>query len=188
MLSLDECLDRIYTISTPIKDEFKSYFKLVEVPAKTILIREGEESKKLYFIGKGCLRSYYGQKDKEVTLWFGNEGDLVTCFRSVIKGVPGLENIQLTEDCSLYEVEKNDLTSLVKKHPEINQFYTKVMEESYLYWENRVMMLLFYTAKERYQNLAKRSPFVLQRFSLSQIASYLGITQETLSRIRSEKG
>ena len=187
MLSLEQCLDRIYPLTPNVKDELKSYFKMVELPAKTILFKEGIISKKLYFIAKGCLRSFYEHKDKDVTLWFANEGDFITCFKSIIKGVPGLENIQLAEDCVLFEIDKIDFFSLVQKHPDINHLYTKAMEENYLYWENRVMMLLFYTAKERYENLEKNSPYVLKRFSLNQIASYLGVTQETLSRIRSKK-
>ncbi|HLP12955.1 MAG TPA: Crp/Fnr family transcriptional regulator [Flavobacteriales bacterium] len=187
MLSLEQCLDGVYKLPQKEKAEFMACFKTVSFPAKTLLIKEGEESKSIYFVARGSLRSYYGQKDKEVTLWFGHEGDLVTCFRSVIKGEKGLENIQLSEDCTFYEIAYDVLNKLTQQFPEINQFYRKLMEESYLYWENRVMMLLFYTAKERYTKLTERSPFVLQRFPLSQIASYLGITQETLSRIRAEK-
>ena len=187
MLTLDQCLDKVYPFSPPTKELMKSCFKLSEFPAKTVLIKEGEISKKLYFIAKGCLRSYYEQKVKEVTLWFGNEGDFFTCFRSMINNEPGHENIFLSEDCAFYEISSDTFKKLAKENQEVNNFYTKVMEESYLYWENRVMMLLFFTAKERYANLMQKSPFVLQRFSLSQIASYLGITQETLSRIRAEK-
>lgn len=187
MLSLEQCLDGVYKLPASEKEMFMASFKMVNFPAKTLLIKEGEKSKKLYFVAKGCLRSFYGQKEKEVTLWFGHEGDLVTCFRSVIKNENGLENIQLCEDSVFYEIDYDVLNQLTQQYPQINQFYRKVMEESYLYWENRVMMLLFYTAKERYRKLLERSPFVLQRFPLSQIASYLGITQETLSRIRAEK-
>ena len=164
-----------------------SYFREIKYSAKTILIREGEVNNKLYFIAKGCLRACYRHKEKEVTLWFGMEGDLAACYRSFITMKPGHETIILIEDCTFYEIDRDDLYKLIRGYPEINHFYDNVLEDGYLFYEMRVMLILFCNAKERYESLIKRYPLALQRFSLGQIASYLGITIETLSRIRAGK-
>lgn len=187
MLTLENCIDRVYLIPSDTKKVFMSYFRETKYSAKTTLIREGEVCDKLFFIAKGCLYSCYYHGGKEVVFWFGIEGDLVSCFRSMITMKPGQETHTLIEDCTFYEIDRNDLYKLIQSYPEVNHFYNKVLEEGYLYLENRIMNHLFCTAKERYESLVKRYPLALQRFSIGQIASYLGVTIETLSRIRAGK-
>ncbi len=101
--------------------------------------------------------------------------------------LPGHESIQLVEDCVLYSITYSEMEKLTKENAEINHFYRRLIEDGYLYWEKRSTMLLFNSAKTRYDDLVARYPLVMQRWPLGQIASYLGITQETLSRLRSEK-
>jgi CRP-like cAMP-binding protein len=187
MLTLENCIDGVYLLPSDTKKVFMSYFRETKYPAKTIIVREGDVCDKLYFIAEGCLRASYHHEEKDVILWFGIEGDLVGCFGSMITMKPGQETIILNEDCTFYEIDREDLYKLIQIYPEVNRFYNKVLEEGYLYLEMRIMNLVFCTAKERYESLVKRYPLALQRFSIGQIASYLGITIETLSRIRAGK-
>lgn len=187
MLTLENCIDRVYLIPSDTRKVFMSYFREIKYTAKTVLVREGEVCNKVYFIAKGCLRASYHHEEKDIILWFGMEGDLISCFRSMITKKPGHETIILIEDCTFYEIDRDDLYKLIQNYPEVNHFYEKVLEEGYLYLENRIINHLFCPGKERYESLIKRYPLALQRFSLGQIASYLGITIETLSRIRAGK-
>ncbi len=184
MLSLEECVLRLCPLEKDILSVFKAHFKKVEYPAKHCLIEQNTISDKLYFLAKGSIHSFYKKGNQEITLWFGTEGDFFSCFRSVIKNVKGLETIGCYEASTFYEINYKTFNKLTQTHPELNQLYRKVLEEAYLYWEDRVMLLQFYTAKERYELMLKKSPHIFERFLLSQIASYLGMTQETLSRMR----
>jgi CRP-like cAMP-binding protein len=163
-------------------------FTPINYPAKKIIIEQNQVSDQLYFVSKGCMRSYYiDEKGREVTLWLGHEGDFITCFRSWLTRKPGHETIELVEDCKLYSISYTLLQKYAKKYPGVNSFYRLVIEDGFLYWEKRAYMLLFTSARERYDDLITRYPLVMNRWPLGHIASYLGITQETLSRLRAEK-
>jgi CRP-like cAMP-binding protein len=156
-----------------------------EYPARYMLIKDASVANHVYFIIKGAVRSFFLKSDKEVTSWFGFEGDVVTGFYSFIGRKQGYENIQLLEDTTLLGIAHADLMKLTQEFASVNQLYRRVLEETYLLVEQRLMNIQFGTAKEKYAHLLEQEPHVLQRVPLGYIASYLGVTQETLSRIRS---
>ena len=93
----------------------------------------------------------------------------------------------MLENSTLAEISHTDFNRLTKKYPCVNQLYRELLEQYYILLEQQYREMHFYTAKEKYDNLLKSYPSISQRISLGNIASYLGITQESLSRIRAER-
>jgi CRP-like cAMP-binding protein len=139
----------------------------------------------LYFLESGALRGYYTVEEKEITHWFSFEEDFVTSFHSFITGQPSVENIQLLEGSILWAISKESLTQLLNQHREIERLLRIAYEKYYIRLEERFVNAQFKTAAERYQTLLQQRPNIIERVSLGYIASYLGISQETLSRVRS---
>ena len=158
----------------------------MESPKASYLIKEGKVSNHIYFLEKGCLRGFYNLDGKEITYWFAFENDFVTSFYSFITRKPSVENIQVMEDSTLWSIAYDDLQKLYNKHPDIERFGRLINEHYYVMLEERFVSNHFKEARERYENLASNSPHIIQRAPLGYIASYLGITQETLSRIRNK--
>lgn len=139
----------------------------------------------MYFLEKGALRGYYTLDGKEITHWFGFENDFVTSFHSFITQAPAVENIHLIEGSVLWAISKNTLEKLFNQHHDIERLVRIAYEKYYIRLEERFVNAHFKTAAERYEDLVKGTPHILGRVPLGYIASYLGISQETLSRIRS---
>ena len=150
----------------------------------TILLKEGKVCDSLYYIQKGCVRGTHEVDGKEITYWFGFEDTMVTSFHSFISGKPANETIILMEDTAFTVIRKENLEKLYNLYPDIDRTGRLITEKYYVMLEERTFSYMFKTAKERYENLLVSAPHILQRVPLGYIASYLGITQETLSRIR----
>jgi CRP-like cAMP-binding protein len=166
-------------------------FALYDCFEKTVLskneylLTEGKICRHLYFLEQGALRGFYNLDGKEITHWFGFENDFVTSFHSFITRQPAIENIQLLEGSVLWAISKETLESLFNQYHEIERLVRIVQEKYYIRLEERFVNAQFKTATERYENLLIQTPYILERVPLGHIASFLGITQETLSRIRS---
>ncbi|QHL89391.1 cyclic nucleotide-binding domain-containing protein [Nibribacter ruber] len=158
----------------------------VEVSKNSFLVKEGTVCNNLYFLEKGCLRGYYNLDGKEITYWFSFEDNFVTSFYSFISRKPAVENIQALEDSALWSISFEVLNQLFDAHNDLERVVRIINEQYYIRLEERFMAMQFKTARERYEQLMENSPHILHRISLGQTASYLGISQETLSRIRSQ--
>lgn len=150
------------------------------------LLTEGKSCRHLYFLQTGALRGYYNLDGKEITHWFAFENDFVTSFHSFITGEPAVENIQLLEGSVLWSISKDTLTGLFDQHHEIERLVRIVYEKYYIRLEERFVNAQFKSASERYESLLLHTPHIPERVALGHIASYLGISQETLSRIRNK--
>lgn len=148
------------------------------------LLRNGENCNYFYFVNKGILRSYYFQEDKEVTNWFALENDFATSIYSFISRNQSYENIEALEDTTLEMLSNNSLQEIYTKFPETERTGRLIIENYYISLEERIVSIQFKTAKERYDKLLAKHPGIILRAPMGAIASYLGITQETLSRIR----
>jgi CRP-like cAMP-binding protein len=149
------------------------------------LATEEKICRHLYFLQHGALRGFYNIDGKEITHWFAFEDDFVTSFHSFITQQPAVENIRLLEGCVLWAISKDNLNRLLNQHREIERLVRIVYERYYIRLEERFVNAQFKTAAERYQSLLVQTPHIIERVPLGYIASYLGISQETLSRIRS---
>ncbi|HUH25654.1 MAG TPA: Crp/Fnr family transcriptional regulator [Flavobacterium sp.] len=140
----------------------------------------------MYFIKKGIVRAYAPMPDREVTFWFGSEGATVVSMNSYVNNKPSYETIELLEDCILYQINSETLQNLYKTDIEIANWGRKFAEDELIKSEERLISLQFKSAKERYLDLIQHHPNLIQRVALGHIASYLGITQVSLSRIRAD--
>jgi CRP-like cAMP-binding protein len=147
---------------------------------------EGKICRHLYFLQHGALRGFYNLEGKEVTHWFAFENDFVTSFHSFITQQPAIENIQLLEGSILWAISKDNLNKLLDQHHELERLLRIVYEKYYIRLEERFVNAQFKSATDRYQQLLLQTPHIIERVPLGFIASYLGISQETLSRVRSK--
>ncbi len=147
------------------------------------LLKKGQINGGVYILEKGILRFYYENNQKEITTWFCSE-NMVAFSSSFFFHIPSFENIQVLEDSSVYYIAGDTLNKLYKENEQINTIGRKLSEEYCFEFEHRVASLQTQTALERYEYLMEQSPEIFQRVSLGYIASYLAVSQETLSRIR----
>lgn len=150
------------------------------------LVTQGKLCRHLYFLEQGALRGFYSLEEKEITHWFAFENDFVTSFHSFITQKPAVENIQLLEGSILWAISKDTLNQLLNQYQEIERVLRIAYEKYYIRLEERYVNGHFKTASERYQSLLTQTPALIERVPLGYIASYLGISGETLSRVRSK--
>lgn len=155
-------------------------------PKNKVLIEAGKIERSIYFIEKGVARAYLDGKDKQITFWFGREGDFLLSYNSYINGQAGYESIELLENSTLYEIKNDVLQRLFQENTALANWGRKFAELELITLEERCIASLFKSASERYQELLINSPELIQRIQLGYIASYLGVSQVTLSRIRAE--
>ncbi len=156
----------------------------IHFPKGHLLFQAGKRQQDLYLIGKGIARVYYHHHANEVTLCFNTEGDALMSLKSYIANEPGYENIELLEPAELYHIKAPLLKQLLVNDIHIANWARKLAERELLKTEERLMSIQFKTAAERYTDLLTKQPYLIRRVSLGHIASYLGVTQVTLSRIR----
>lgn len=167
--------------------KFSHCFKQQEVPAKTTLLAEGKISKTMFFIEKGCLRTRVNNDGKEITTQFFFEGDSVSSIESFRTNQPSLYSIESIEPCILKTISQTDFQDIIENTPELR----KVLEE-HLFKRLFQTQQLFYTylknnPQKRYEELIEQHPHIIQRVPQHYIASYLGITSVSLSRIRNRR-
>jgi CRP-like cAMP-binding protein len=149
------------------------------------LVEAGKVCRHLYFLERGAVCGFYYLNGKRVTHWFAFENDFFTSFHSFITQQPAVENIQALEGSVMWAITKNDLTMLLENFPAIERVLRLAYEKYYIRLEERFVNAQFKTAAERYEQLLQQAPHIAERVPLGYIASYLGVSQETLSRIRS---
>jgi CRP-like cAMP-binding protein len=185
MNKLKETITCFSNLSEKSLNSFLDKMHKVKIQKGKFLVKENTTSHFLYFIESGMVRSYYFANNKEVTISFSFSGEFVTCISSFIKQSPGYENIETLEECELYQIHYLDLQDLLENDKELEHIYRLILEEYYIKLEEQLMFSKFKTAKERYLNLLKENPQIIQKATVGQIASYLDMSTETLSRIRS---
>ncbi|MBZ4187544.1 Crp/Fnr family transcriptional regulator [Niabella beijingensis] len=151
-----------------------------------LLMRAGKIERNLYFIKTGIVRAYAHTEEHEITFWFGSEGETIVSMNSYVAGKAGYENIELLEPCILYELKTEALQRLYQEDLHIANWGRKFAEKELIKTEERLISRQFRTAAQRYKELLEENAYLLQRVPLCHIASYLGITQVSLSRIRSD--
>ncbi|OSZ81994.1 cyclic nucleotide-binding protein [Chitinophagaceae bacterium IBVUCB1] len=150
----------------------------------TMLIREGEVCKECYFVLKGCLRQYHIDDGIEITTQFYTEEQAAVLFSSYVNGTAADTNLICNEDSILIVGNLEDESEMYNRYPKLLQVTRQMMEQSFGKIQNDYAKFIASSAEERYLNLLETRPSLLQRAPLNQIASYLGITPESLSRIR----
>jgi len=144
----------------------------------------GHTCKTIYFINKGIARIYYFKDGIDVTENFFFENSIIARVESLFTGKPSRKAIQVLEDAEITGINANLLFKLYDSFPEIERLFRKIFEAAYVETVHRIEGIQFHTAEERYKALLLEAPDILKRVPLKYVASYLGITQVSLSRIR----
>lgn len=165
--------------------ELKLVYKQYEKNA--FVLKENSVSNFMYFIEKGCVRAFYNTEEKEQTTWFALENDFFCSYYSFLTSSVSAENIQCLEDCTFVGISQDNLYELYSQHIEIEKMGRIIGEQYYIRLEERLIHIQYQSARDRYSWLLNNKPFLFQRINLGYISSYLGISQETLSRIRAQK-
>lgn len=179
-------LETVIEVSGSLRKRIESMAETRSISKGETIVNKGQRCNELFFVEKGLLRGFYFLEEKEVTNWFAREGEFATCFYSFISKELSFETIQALEDTTLIAISYSNLQTLYMSFPETERIGRIFTESYYIKLEERLLSIQFKTAKERYARLLEADAALLQRASLGQIASYLGITQETLSRIRAD--
>ena len=148
------------------------------------ILREGEVCRHIFWIVKGLVRQFYYKNKKELTEYMATENTVCMSIESLFKEEPSRQIIQALEPTIVYAMPMHDLEAVSMKSVNIQMLYRKSLEESLIISQQRADMLRFESAQDRYQKLVKTSPQLILRAPLVYIASYLQMTPETLSRVR----
>lgn len=186
LMDIDPLINAVYPIPAESREALKQHITEISFPKGHIIIRADKVEKHIYMIKRGMLRAYSDTEANQLTFWFGKEGDIAISMNSHVSDKKGYENIELIEDCDLYVIHSDALKSLYNTDIHIANWGRRFAEQELLKTEERLISRQFGTATERYRELALQSPHLMQRVALGHIASYLGITQASLSRIRAD--
>lgn len=175
-------------LDKPEANRFTAVLRKVSVARKEVLFKQGGVCKHIYFVNSGALRAYYSDKqDKETTIMFGVADWWITDMNSFLNQQAALMQLEAIEDSEVLELSKADLDQLYIDVPKFERFFRIIVQNAYVREQVRVIQNLSMTAEERYEIFLKKYPKIVERVTLKQIASYLGITPEFLSAIRARK-
>ena len=152
------------------------------------LLQPGEFCSHYYYIHKGVLRAFIKEGNKEITTWINPENEITTSIRSMARSEPSLEYIQALENSDLYAMSFESLQKMYTLFPEMNIVVRMLLEEYYAASEERSYISRLPGAEKRYSHFNASRPDLVNRIPLKYVASYLGMSEETLSRLRGKKG
>lgn len=167
-------------------DYVLSCFKPKPVKRNSLLLFKGDICRELHFVNKGCIRTYYiSANGAEKTRYIALDGSIGTSISGFISQKPSTEFVDALEDTQLWSISFESFFRLATELPEWRLFYTRLLESAYLYQNARIESLVTLTAKERFENILAQQPRFITRLSNKVLASYLDMSQETLSRLKS---
>jgi CRP-like cAMP-binding protein len=181
-----EIISQITSLSAESKQALSAVAKRLELKKGHVLVRQHSVCNHLYFVENGLTRTHYYNEDKDVTDWLSPENTFSCSIVSFISRKPDRRQIELLEPSVLWSFQFYEMEQLCAKHHEIERMLRHLVSSGLVQLQKRFDDLHFSTALQRYQTLMNENPTLIQRVPLGMIASYLGITQETLSRIRSQ--
>ena len=183
-MTINEILVQIYPLQPHLLSVIANCVQEKNIAKGEIILNQKHLAHKLFFIKKGIVRAYIQTPEKEVTFWFGKEGEPVVSIKSYVMNQRSYETVEAIEDTIVYELSIKQLHDFYNQHIEIANWGRKFVEKELIKTEERLIALQFQSATERYKNLLINAPEMIHRIPLGYLASYLGMTQVSLSRIR----
>jgi CRP-like cAMP-binding protein len=169
------------------REKFREIFKEKEIPSKTILLLEGEIATRVHFIKKGCIREWFNKDGKDITFQFFFEGQAVASIDSFISNRPSIYTLESIEPSTIISISKENFEQLQQLYPEMKKGFQEVMFQRFQNYSRLFLSRIKDTPRERYEDLIKNNPEIIKRVPQHYIASYLGITPISLSRIKNRK-
>ena len=180
---LDELIITLKKYESDLKN-YNDLFEEITIGSRTRLVEEGDTIKNIYFIKKGCLRLWFDNQGNDITLQFFFEDQVVSGF---IEGDKSMFTIESLEPTTIVKIKKSDFENLLKEIPELKDQYLEFVIQRLANYSRLFLSRIKDKPKVRYHLLIKENPEILQRAAQHYIASYLGITSVSLSRIRNKK-
>ncbi len=187
MKDLLALLNNIHPLSAGLQQYLTDKIKTRQAARKEIILQAGHLSRHIYFIQKGLLRTFYYEDGHEINSGFMLEGDMLAAVQSFFYQSASIESIQAIEDSRLSYICYNELQFIFNNFKEANFIGRILMTRNYIASEQRLHCMRMKKAAARYQFMLKYYPQLILRVPAKYMATYLGISEETLSRIRSRK-
>ncbi|MDR6462457.1 Crp/Fnr family transcriptional regulator [Chryseobacterium sediminis] len=181
-------ISRHISLTNQEKSYFLSLLKEKEVVKKELILQQQQACKEINFVQTGILRAFHmDTTGKESTIMFAVSDWWITDMYCFINQKPAMLNIEALEDSSVLQLQKDHLDDLYHKVPKFERFFRIMMQNAYIREQLRTIENLSLPAEERYYNFLQKYPEAVKRIRQKQIASYLGITPEFLSLIKSKQ-
>jgi len=187
-LTFGDYIDSIHGLSSKAKTELEKACSISTFKKNELIQPVGHTCKTIYFLEKGIARIFYYKDGVDITEHFAFEGGIVARAESLFAGEPSQKAIEVLEDSDILAIDVPKLYQLYDKFHEIERLFRLIFERAHVETIHRIESLQFHSAEERYLNLLSTHKNIIQRVALKHIASYLGITQVSLSRIRAKVG
>ena len=179
-----ELARRYSTMTHDELDLLESILVPMKFAKNEMILKEGDTCTNIYWVVKGLVRQFYYKNEKELTEYMATENSIVMCIESLFLEQPTRLQIKAIEPTVMIAMPKADLEAVTMKSVNIQILFRKILEESLILSQHHADMLRFESAQDRYQKLVKDQPQLVLRAPLVYIASYLQMTPETLSRVR----
>ena len=177
-------LGYLHPLSPEIEAYLKEHVTTCSTRKRKLILKEGAVCNYIYFLVKGAVRGFIREGQKDITTWIVIENDLVTSIFSLDNPAPSIENIQALENCELLALSFESLNELYDRFPEFNLVARKLLQRYYADAERRAFIARLTKAENKYRHFLFLHQPLANRIPLKYIASYLGMTLETLSRVR----
>lgn len=179
-------LSRFLPLDEDARRQLFSGIVVKEIASGTVLLSEGETADRLFLVIKGCLRGYFIKENgTEITSQFFIENQMVSSFESAMTGTPSRMFIETIEDSVVGAIPIKNLNETINNHSTAREYFSRYIMARLIYYMNQHASFILDTPEKRYRRFIKENPELVSRLPLQYIASYLGITPVSLSRIRS---
>lgn len=183
-IELGEYLRKEFSMSTELLNQTLPHFKRELLSKSDYFIKSGRNADKLGFIEDGMIRIYAESQEKEITQWISTPGYFITELSSFVFQKPSRLHLQALEDTTILTITKEKYDMLCSTYPEWNELDKKFIAKCFVMLEDRVFSHLYMTAEQRFRQLFDYNPILFNKVPLQYLASMLGMTPETLSRMR----
>ncbi len=181
---LDETFSKFGSLSSAEINEIHSKIQPLILKKNEYLVKEGQIANHIAFVRKGYIRIYFIHEGEESTRDIPSVNSFTTAFASFITKSPSFEVVSAITDCELLLIHRNDMNELYQNSSGLQSIGRRIMEEMFVRMQKRMYSLLTENAETRYKNLLRDKPDFIQNIPLQFIASYLGVTSQSLSRLR----